>query len=291
MRRSIDIALPIINPKNLMRFAILPDNCDPDDFVKTNGKTAMQNLLKNSANLSQALFDFEAQDCNLDFTNLQNVAPEIKANLEAKLMQKVNLISDTNSRKYFLQYYKNYLYELGRNKNFLRKNTATKNKVHIAVNLDNQSEYAISIISILVTHKELIDYQDEFSQIRNLEFKDEELCKIKEQLIDFIDHDSSISLEDIKAHLNENISDKKLLNKIINQKFSDTNLESAKQKLKILLLKNLHEEVSQQYAQILARIDDIDTDEIKIKTGKQKELFDYKTFLEKKILQYISDLM
>jgi DNA primase len=291
MRRSIDIALPIIDSKNLVRFAILPNNCDPDDFVKTNGKTAMQNLLKNSANLSQVLFDFEAQDCNLDLANLQNVAPEIKANLEAKLMQKVSLISDANTRKYFLQYYKNYLFELGRNKKFIRKNIATKSKFHIAHNLDKQSNYAISIISILVAHKELINYQDEFCQVRNLEFAGEELCKIKELLIDFVDHNSSAGFEDIKACLNENISDKKLLNKIINQKFSDTNLESAKQKLKILLLKNLHEEVSQQYAQILSRIDDIDTDEIKIKTGKQKELFDYKTFLEKKILQYISDLM
>lgn len=290
MQRAIDLALPLINPKNLIRCAILPDGQDPDDFVKLNGKTVTQNFLKNSANLSEVLFDFEAKNCNLNFSNLQNITPEVKANLEARLMEKVNLISDANSRKYFIQYYKNRLFELGK-KTTTYTNTITKNKINIAVSPDKQSGYAIAIINILVNHPALINYQDEFCKIRDLEFKDEELCMIKEQLIDFVDHASNVDSASLKADLEKVISDKKLQNKIFEQKFFDNNLESAKQKLKILLLKYLHEEVSQQYAQILVKVDDIDTDEIKIKTGKQKELFEYKTFLEKKILQHISDLM
>lgn len=291
MQRAIDLALPIINSKNLIRFALLPDKQDPDDFIRQNGKTVTQNFLKNSANLSEVLFDFEAQNCNLNLANLQNIKPEAKAVLEARLMDKVNLISDANSRKYFIQYYKNRLFELGKNKFFHRTNIVNKNKINIAVSPDKQSGYAIAIMVILVNHPTLINYQDEFCKVRDLEFSDEELCQIKEQLIDFVDHAPSVDSTGIKAFLSGIISDERLLNKILNQKFSDNNLENAKQKLKILLLKYLHEEVSLQYSQILVRIDDIDTGEIEIRTGKQKELFDYKTYLEKKILQYISDLM
>ena len=82
---------------------------------------------------------------------------------------------------------------------------------------------------------------------------------------------------------------------IFSIKFSDQNLDNTKEKvwhkLKIFLLKYFYEEVSQQYRQILASSHDIETDEVAIKAGIQKELFDYKTFLEKKILQLEIDVM
>ncbi len=291
MRRTIDLALPIINSKNLIRFALLPNGIDPDDFVQKNGQLVMQKFLQNADNLSKVLFDFEAQDLHLDYQGGSVVAPEKKARLEEKLLQKINLIIDPNSKKYFLQYYKNLLFELGRNKNFQSKNIAPKTRISSNFNFDKQDSYSIAIIASIINFPELKDYQDEFCVLRNLEFKNQELSDLKEHLINFLDQNLTANFSEIKLDLEKIIVSDTLKNKIFTNKFFDKNLEKTKHQLKILLLQYFYEDVSQQYSETMAISDKIETDEIAIKDGKQKELFDYKTFLEKKILQLVSELM
>ncbi|MES2677742.1 MAG: DNA primase [Pseudomonadota bacterium] len=291
MRRTIDLVLPIINSKNLIRFALLPNGADPDDYVRQNGRAAMQNFLQNADNLSKVLFDFESKDLHLDYNHEALISPEKKAMLEAKLFQKINLISDPNSKKYFIQYYKNLLFELGKNKKFQSKNLAPKSPISSNLDLSRQDSYSLAIIAVIINFPELKDYQDEFCILRNLEFKNQELSDIKEHLINFLDQNSEINFVQIKLNLEKIIVNDALRNKIFSTKFSDQNLDNIKHKLKIFLLKYFYEEVSQQYAQILASNHEIETGEIEIKSGIQKELFDYKTFLEKKILQLEIDVM
>jgi DNA primase len=291
MRRTIDLALPIINSQNLIRFALLPNGVDPDDFVQRNGQLAMQKLLQNADNLSKVLFDFEAQDLHLDYNDGASVAPEKKARLEEKLFQKINLISDPNSKKYFLQYYKNLLFDLGRNKTSQFKNIFPKTRIISNFDLDKQDSYSIAIIAIIANFPELKDYQDEFCILKNLEFKNQELSDIKEHLINFLDQNLAVNFSEIKLDLEKIIVSDALKNKIFSTKFFDQNLEKIKHQLKILLLQYFFEDVSQQYIETMALSDKIETNEIAIKDGKAKELFDYKTFLEKKILQLVSELM
>jgi len=291
MRRTIDLALPIINSKNLIRFALLPNGVDPDDFVHKNGQLAMQKLLQNADNLSKVLFDFEVQDLHLDYHDGASVAPEKKAKLEEKLFQKINLISDQNSKKYFLQYYKNLLFDLGRNKTSQVKNIFPKTRINNNFELDKQDSYSIAIIAIIANFPELKNYQDEFCILRNLEFKNQELSNIKEHLINFLDQNLTVNFSEIKSDLEKIIVSDTLKNKIFSTKFFDQNLEKITHQLKILLLQYFFEDISQQYAETMALSDKIETNEIAIKDGKAKELFDYKTFLEKKILQLVSELM
>jgi hypothetical protein len=63
----------------------------------------MQKFLQEADNLSKVLFDFESADLSLDYKVASDIAPEKKSQLEAKLLQKINLISDTNTKKHFLQ--------------------------------------------------------------------------------------------------------------------------------------------------------------------------------------------
>ena len=304
MRRTIDVVLPIINSKNLIRFALLPGGADPDDYVRKNGRAMMENFLKNANHLSKVLFDFEVKDLNLDLylnSGQGLISAEQKAQLEAKLFQKINLISDANSKKHFIQYYKNLLFELGKSKNFnihknfQSKNSTSKSTTNCDFNIDNQTGYSLAIIAIIANFPELRNYQDEFCILRNLEFKNQELSDIKEHLINFLDQNFSVDFSEIKLNLEKIIASDALRKKIFSIKFSDQNLDNTKEKvwhkLKIFLLKYFYEEVSQQYRQILASSHDIETDEVAIKAGIQKELFDYKTFLEKKILQLEIDVM
>ncbi|MFT5703929.1 MAG: DNA primase, partial [Rickettsiales bacterium] len=147
MRRTIDVVLPSVNPKHLIRFALLPDKIDPDDFIRKNGKAVMQNFLQNASNLSKVLFDFEAKDLDLNHNLEGLVSPEKKAMLEDKLFKKVNLISDASSKKHFSQYYRNLLYELGKNKKFQSKKITSKTSINHNFDLDSQDIYSIYIIS------------------------------------------------------------------------------------------------------------------------------------------------
>ncbi len=291
MRRVIDLALPIINPKNLIRFAILPNKVDPDDFVRQNGLIITKKFLENAENLSKVLFDFEAQDLHLDFRSEALVSPEKKAQLEAKLFHKINLISDTNSKKYFLQYYKNLLFEIGKNKKFQNKIFTTKSVAYSNFELDKQDIYSLAIIAAIINFPVLKDYQDEFCVLKNLEFKNQELSDIKEHLINFIEQNNSANFIEIKANLEKIIFNDELKNKIFSTKFSSKNLEYVRHKLEIFVAQYFYEDVSNQYRQTMASTDDIETDEKVLKAGKHKELFDYKTILEKKILRLESDTM
>jgi DNA primase len=291
MRRTIDLALPIINSKNLIRFALLPNKNDPDDFVKKNGSLAMQKLLQNADNLSKVLFDFESKDLHLDYLDSASVAPEKKAILEEKLLQKINLISDANSKKYFSQYYKNLLFNLGNKKNYQIKNSINKSKIHNVIDIDKQDKYSISIIAIIANFPELRGYKDEFCVLRDLEFKNQKLSDIKEYLIDFLDQNPTINFTEIKSYLEKIIVSNEIKNQIFSLKFFDKNLDKIQHQLKILLLKYLFENVSQQYNEAKALYDTIEVDESELKDGKIKELFEYKTYLEKKILQLVSDLV
>ncbi|MFT7086715.1 MAG: DNA primase [Rickettsiales bacterium] len=295
MRRTIDVVLPSVNPKHLIRFALLPDKIDPDDFIRKNGKAVMQNFLQNASNLSKVLFDFEAKDLDLNHNLEGLVSPEKKAMLEDKLFKKVNLISDASSKKHFSQYYRNLLYELGKNKKFQSKKITSKTSINHNFDLDSQDIYSIYIISYIVTFPELKDYQDEFCVLRNLEFKNQELSNIKEHLINFLDRNQETNFVEIKSELEIFIQSEEIKRQIFSNKFANDNLEKIRYNLQISLLRYLCEEVSLQYRETLSINDEIKTDEISfqpvLKDGKQKELFNYKTYLEKKILDLINEPM
>lgn len=286
MQRVIDIALPLIKANKNLRFAFLPAGLDPDDFVKQNGKIACQNLFQNAKNLSQTLFEFEAKNLGIVEFN-SHIAPEKKAALEEKLLQKTNLIHDSNSKKHFIQYYRNLLFEIGKNRSKARQINNNTNITPIA-KTNHEFSYGESILSLVISDPKLIDYQDDYFKIRSLDFEDETLANIKESIIDFIDKNKDYNSQDLLDHLiNLSLIAQTLKNKIfLNQKSSSNN----EIKLRILVLRYYHSQVSKQYLEFLAKIDNFDTDHSTIKEGTGKKLFGYKTDLERKILELESNL-
>ncbi len=280
-KRTANIALPIIKPENLIRFASLPINLDPDDFIKIHGKDSLLNLLQNAENLSKALFNFEVKDLAIDPSLL--VSPEKKSQLELKLLQKVNLISDQNSKKYFLQYYKNLLFELGRKKTFLARNAPITSLI-VSEDLDKQDIYSLSILAILVKFPQLKDYQDEFCVLRELEFKNQEISNLKEHLINFFDQHNQLDSDEIRLELLKLTNNNILKNKILNTNIGNS-LPEAQSRLEIFLLQYFYQEVMDQYLEIISISGEIEADKFSLKTDKQKELYNYKTILEKRILQ------
>ena len=280
-RRLSDIALPLINAKKNIALAILPNNLDPDDFIKAFGSSAFIKFIDDAESLSQSLFDFALLD--LDLVNKAQIVAEDRAKLEAILQQKTSLILDNTCRKHFTNFFKDSLFSLTRNtskKNFkspsILENQAKHNNFKALNSLPKQAEaIALQAISLLIFSPTLSNYQDEMFNLREVNFFDEKFTTIKEYVVDLIDNDVKNLLEMLEnsEFKSYNISFKTMVASL-NRK----NFESCENKLRILLLKDLLLQLELQYQESLHKTDDLHSNKI-------KEIFDYKNSIQLLIIE------
>ncbi len=94
--RTIDIALPLLEAGQSLRFALMPDGMDPDDVLKSKGKAAMQKLLDAAIPMVELLWRRETDGKTFD-------SPERKAALDKALREKIKLIADPSIRSHYGQ--------------------------------------------------------------------------------------------------------------------------------------------------------------------------------------------
>lgn len=94
--RVIDIALPLLEAGQSLRFALMPDGMDPDDLLKARGKGAMQKLIEGAIPMVQLLWQRETEGRSFD-------SPERKAALDKALREKIMLIKDPSIRSHYGQ--------------------------------------------------------------------------------------------------------------------------------------------------------------------------------------------
>ncbi len=76
--RSVERALPLLTPGQTLRFALLPEDLDPDDLIRAQGPAAMQDILDKSIPLVEMLWRREVEAERLD-------TPEAKAGLKDRI--------------------------------------------------------------------------------------------------------------------------------------------------------------------------------------------------------------
>ena len=103
--RVIDIALPLLEAGQSLRFALMPEGMDPDDVLKSKGKAAMQDLLDAAIPMVQLLWRRETDDKVID-------SPERKAALDKILREKIKLIVDPSIRTHYGEAIKQMRWEL-----------------------------------------------------------------------------------------------------------------------------------------------------------------------------------
>lgn len=74
--RAMEVALPVLTDGKELRFLTLPNNHDPDSFVKAHGKTAMEQQISKAIPLSQYLFSVLSQKYNVQ--NAENKSKILK---------------------------------------------------------------------------------------------------------------------------------------------------------------------------------------------------------------------
>jgi len=285
-RRLSDIALPLITAKKNIALAILPNNLDPDDFIKSFGANTFTKFLDNSNSLSQSLFDFALLD--LDLENKAQIVAEDRAKLEAILQQKTSLILDNSCRKHFTNFFRDSLFNLTRSnfKKNIKPTSGLENQMKFsdlkALNsLPKQAEtIALQIISLIIFNPTLCSYQDDIFNLREVSFFDEKFTTLKEFIIDLIDNDSKNLLEMLEnSEFNSYTNTFKTMVTSLNRK----NFDSCENKLRILLLKDLLLKLELQYQESLHKTDDLHSNKI-------KEIFDYKNSIQVLIIQLEKDI-
>jgi len=103
--RVIDTALPLLEAGKSLRFAILPENTDPDDLIRAEGPAAVRALVGSALPMVQLLWQRETAGRSFD-------SPERRAALDQKLRAKIGLIRDPSIRSHYGQAIKDLRWKL-----------------------------------------------------------------------------------------------------------------------------------------------------------------------------------
>jgi len=92
--RVIDVALPLLEAGQSLRFALMPQGLDPDDLIRQQGAGAMRAVLDGAVPMVQLLWRRETESQDFD-------SPERKAALDKRLRAVLALIRDPSIRGHY----------------------------------------------------------------------------------------------------------------------------------------------------------------------------------------------
>ncbi|SMX33415.1 DNA primase [Actibacterium lipolyticum] len=172
--RLIDLALPLLEAGQSLRFALMPQGQDPDDVIRSGGAGAMQKLLDAAQPMVQLLWQRETEGKVFD-------SPERKAALDKDLRAAIAKIKDPSIRGHYGEEIKNLRWELfgaqrskkKRTSNWksreadLRAKPTTKNSALVAAPPQFEEELREAVIlATLITHPTLLPgFEGELEQL------------------------------------------------------------------------------------------------------------------------------
>lgn len=92
--RLVDLALPLIEAGQALRFVVLPEGMDPDDLIKVQGREAMARLIAEAQPMVNLLWRREIEGKVFD-------SPERKAALDKSLRAQIARIADPSIRAHY----------------------------------------------------------------------------------------------------------------------------------------------------------------------------------------------
>jgi DNA primase len=247
-KRIVDMILPIITPQKLIKFVFLPNNYDPDTFIKEKGIKSLQKLLEHPTPLSEIIWDNEFE--KLKLYQKKTISAEEKAKLESILMKKIENINNKASSKHFKEFYKNKLWELTRfNKNDIisqkTKTNLTRNALQSKLSIDEElKKYEKNIIATLIKYPKLINENFDFNiNINNIEFLKQKSLTLRDLILNFIEKEGKINQKKFLSTIEKNgFNDYIVYSEYFLKNFSDEQevrkiLELALNNYYLLLLK------------------------------------------------------
>ena len=196
--RSIERALPLISPTRTLRFAMLPDGEDPDDLIKTKGKTVMEKILDQSIPLVKMLWEREV---NLESLN----TPEAKAGLKSRIFDAIKEIQNEEVRaQYRTDLLGRFDSEFGRrakhqsNKFTSSRNPSSALKATMRPNAITSARER-RLISAILEWPELLNYLDEV--FFGLKFTSAAAIQMQSTLLSYWQLTKSVEKSSLNAHI------------------------------------------------------------------------------------------
>ena len=105
--RVIDLALPMLEAGQSLRFAIMPEGQDPDDLLRAKGRAAMEDVIQGALPMVRLLWRRETEGKTFD-------SPERRAALDKTLREALKRIGDASVRAHYGEEIKDLRRELFR---------------------------------------------------------------------------------------------------------------------------------------------------------------------------------
>ena len=195
--RATEIALKLLKPNKTLRFINLPNNLDPDDYIKNYGIESFNKFVNKASPLTSIIWDLCLQDSNIN-------TPEGRAGFETLLRSKLNLISDKSIKKHYGLLFKDMLDQFFYTKKTERKiskpgyyeknsgkfknSLKIKNSV-LASGGQLPSDLEALVISGILIFPELI--KKNFEIIESFYIENLRLGDIRDNVLDFVKKDYS----------------------------------------------------------------------------------------------------
>jgi len=171
--RLIDLAFPLLEAGQSLRFALLPQGMDPDDLLKQQGASAMQALIGSAQPMVNLLWQRETEGQSFD-------SPERKAMLDKRLREVLKLIRDPSIRRHYGEEIKRLRWALFTPSRAPRRGApvkaqplpSTKTSMLASAGGDVEGHLREAVIlAALITHPSLLEQYEH--ELEDLEFAQE----------------------------------------------------------------------------------------------------------------------
>ncbi len=221
--RAARLSLPLLKPEYSLKVCILPNNTDPDDYLKQNSDSDFKSLLNKSQSLSDFIW-------NSEYGNSDISTPEQKAGFEKKIISITNEIADKTIADYYKKYFNDKIIQLKRSNNVniiskQYKNFSKPSREALKSERANltQPESIIRekiMLWMMIENSRLVDKYIE--EIGNIQFNDKNLAKICSKILDFCSQDNkNLENKDLKTYL-EASEFSKLIRSVYNPSLLET---------------------------------------------------------------------
>jgi DNA primase len=201
--RAARLSLPLLKPEYSLKICIMPNNTDPDDYLKQNSDSDFKRLLNKSQSLSDFIW-------NSEYSNSDISTPEQKAGFEKKIISITNEIADKTIADYYKKYFNDKIIQLKRSDNVniiskQHKNFSKPSREALKSERANltQPESIIRekiMLWMMIENRRLVDKYIE--EIGNIQFNDKNLAKICSKILDFCSQDNkNLENKDLKTYL------------------------------------------------------------------------------------------
>jgi len=214
--------LECLLPGKSFKFIFLPDNLDPDSFIKRNNAKDFFSLAKKSLDLSEVIWQDLAK-------SLKNFTPESFAYLD----QKIRILTKRISNQNIAIEYQKFLIDKKNKLAWSKRSIGSKNRINVSEPSTKKNLNEMMLIGFMLFEE---DYLEEFQEeISSLKLRDSNLEKFRQKILEnFSRHDYKENISNL-----ENVRKKK---KIFFEELSNirkTHLKNLQQEEKNIFFKHM----------------------------------------------------